>query len=269
MFPTTRHVPARGGPKAGAAARAFWFLGRLGRRRAARIAPWGDDVVEQSLTAHLRPCRWDEVADDELVLLLPPLLHPAAMARVGPLAADGPASRFLRAADEWREAAAEPDRAPRPARAPDRVQEILDRLHAAALNGQWSAAAYAAQAMPVEFPSLTPEEAAIGAVHARVHPAYADSRLALLHETLTVCCWIGHLATGRDALLPPAIAGPLAALLDSGASQARHGGDPAAAVVAHYADLAAGGATRLAASARAVARTGRTRLVRSRVPSIG
>ncbi len=268
MFGTARHLPASGGPGTGAAARAFWFLGRMGRRRAARIAPWGDGLVEQSLTAHLRPCRWDEVADDELVLLLPSLLHPAAMARVGPLAADGPASRFLRAADEWREATARPDRAPRPARAPNRVQQILDRLHAAALKGQWSAASCVAPPMPDEFPSLAPEDAAIGAVHARIHPAYADPRLALLHETLSVCCWLGHLAAGRDALLPPAIAGPLATLLDSGAPQARHGGDPAAAVVAHYADLAAGGATRLAASARAVARTGRTRLVRSCVPSI-
>ena len=105
-----------------------------------------------------------------------------------------------------------------------------------------------------------------GAIHARVNAAYADARLDYLHEPLMVAAWLGHLVAGRDALLPPLIAAPIASLIAGGLSATAQHPDPAATVVVRYA-AAAGGTRHLARIAAKVCRAGRPRLVRSTVLS--
>lgn len=217
------------------------FLSRFGGR-AARARPWGEDLVEQSLSALLYPSRWDDVGLDELVLLLPSLHHGM---RAAPQS--GAAAVFGAALAEWTHRSAQ---LPDPAAARD-VLAILDTLHQLALG----------------HPSdriLTTADAMRGAIYARVNAAYADARLDHLHEPLMVAAWIGHLVAGRDALLPTFIAVPLAALIAAGLSPSSRRQDVAAAIVVRYA--AAGGGTRhLARIAAKVCRSGRPRLVRSTV----
>ena len=224
-----------------------------GSRMPQPAAPWGDGLVEQSLASLYGPCSWDEVGEDELALLLPALTSPSAVARGG-----GPAPHFRNALQRW--TAITGDTPPRHRRDFDEVRRILETL----LRHAETACPGAAPSPGGSPPRLSVEEAALGAVHGCIHPAYADPRLAALHETLTVCCWLGHLYRGRDALLSPGIAAPLGALLTrDGASTGR--GDPAAGVVVHYA-AAGGGAKSLRHASRSVCKSGRPLLVRSTAP---
>ncbi len=209
---------------------------------AARPKPWGEDLVEQSLSTLLYPSRWDDVGLDELVFLLPSLHRGTRTSQPS-----GAAPVFREALAEWTQHAVQ---LPDPTAAHE-VLAILDTLHHLALG----------------HPSdriLTTADAMRGAIYARVNAAYADARLDHLHEPLMVAAWIGHLVAGRDALLPPLIAAPLASLIAGGLSSASRRPDAAGIVIARYA-AAAGGSKHLARIAAKVCRTGRPRLVRSTV----
>lgn len=61
------------------------------------------------------------------------------------------------------------------------------------------------------------EHRALGlAFHAGIHPAYVWSEALALHECATAMGWLGVVARGRDALLPPDIAATLADTIAAG-----------------------------------------------------
>lgn len=229
--PTTTHVASR---------RSGGFLGRLWAKDAARTRPWGEDLVEQSLSTLSYSSQWDDVGRDELVFLLPALHRETCAAHPS-----GVSTVFGDALAEWTERAAHSSD-PAAAR---HVLAILGTLHRLSVG-------HAGNRMP------TTAEAMTSAIYARVNSAYADARLDHLHEPLMVAAWLGHLVAGRDALLPPVIAEPLAWLITGGSAATSRHPDAAGTVIVRHA-AAAGGTTRLARLAAKVCRTGRPRLVRS------
>lgn len=93
-----------------------------------------------------------------------------------------------------------------------------------------------------------PAQAARLSLATRINAGRLWSALEPMHESLSAAAWLGWLASGRAALLPPSLA---AAVADALADDAL--GESVAAV---------GGARRLARIARAVRSDGRARIVR-------
>lgn len=224
--------------------------GLLSRFRRRGQGCWGDGLADQSLATLHYPASWSTVDRDELVFLLPSLTDPSSSGQPA-----GVAPFFLEALAEW--SGIEPTAPTADADRVLRIGSILDTLYRRALR---SAPAPAGQ--PAE--PLAPRDAVAGAIHSRIHPAYADPALAYLHETLTVAAWLGHLVCGRDAYLPPVIAAPLLQLLDEGSPATGRGGDDVAGQIVRY-SAAAGGARHLAGLAVRVVRTGQPRRIRSTV----
>lgn len=221
-------------------------VGVLGRLWAGppQPRPWGEGLVDQSLSTLFYRASWEDADRDELVFLLPSLRHGSRLHQPR-----GAGLVFHDALSEWTHRAALAS----DAAIAGAVLLIIEKLYGLAVGNA------------TDTP-LTTEEAMTGAVYARINSAYADPRLEHLHEPLMVAAWIGHLVAGRDALLPPIIAAPLASLIAAGLSSSSQVPDPAATVVVHYA-TAAGGAHHLARMAAKVSRSGHPRLVRSAMPA--
>ena len=102
-----------------ASRRQFGILGRLWAGTA-RPRPWGEDLIEQSLSTLLYPSRWDEVGHDELVFLLPSLHRGGGASQPS-----GAAAAFHDARAEWMQHAVNWSD-PTAAR---RVLDVLEMLH--------------------------------------------------------------------------------------------------------------------------------------------
>lgn len=157
---------------------------------------WGEDLAVDPFTAAFAPRRWAETDDDELVFYIPSLALPCLQSRLRLTALLGDAAWRLEAARTPADVAA-------------RRAGLLARAHAALLS-------------PV--PGLDEGEAALAGFVARVNPAYLDPALACLQETGALCAWLGIVAGGRDALLPPCLAEPLAEACGAWAGGGLHGG---------------------------------------------
>lgn len=202
------------------------------------MRPWGDGLVDLSYTTLLGPADWTRVDRDELVLFLPALARTGPCAGSG----DGPApfvrraldestaraadllARYLRrggGADGGAVAALHADLglgARAPAAAASRtfvmpglpqsrrtlrrrlVRELAVRACLAACLGDRERPERLRCATPGE--ALSPADAAIVALHARINAAYLDPALAYAHETFALAAWIGTATTGRPSLLP-------------------------------------------------------------------
>lgn len=121
---------------------------------------------------------------------------------------------------------------------------------------------------------LTLADVLVGSVHSRINGAYVYPQFESCHELLTLAAWLGVLLIGRPALLPPRIAHQLVHTLRDRMSTPGEIGGGRDELLHQYAELAVG-AGALLQHARAVERTGRSRLVRSsrcqmaRPPNLG
>lgn len=157
---------------------------------------WGENVAADPFAASFAPRRWAETDDDDLVFLVPTLSSPRLQGRLRLTALLHDAARRIASADLPPEVAA-------------RFAGLLARAHAGVAGAG---------------PSLGERDGALVAFAARVNPAYVDPAFACLHETGALCAWLGIVAGGRDALLPPCLAQPLCEACDAWAGQGFHGG---------------------------------------------
>jgi len=116
----------------------------------------------------------------------------------------------------------------------------------------------------VDWP-LTLADVVLVTVNARLNGLYVPPEFAHAHELLMAAALLGHLACGRAAYLPPAVAQSLADVL-SGRVPTAGEKDWCASIFRLYADLA-GGAEYTLALARRAAASGRPCLVRPPRPS--
>jgi hypothetical protein len=116
----------------------------------------------------------------------------------------------------------------------------------------------------VDWP-LTLTDVVLVTINARLNGLYVHPEFAHAHELLTAAALLGHLACGRAAYLPPAVAQSLADILSGRAPAAPSDKDGCASIVKLYAELA-GGADRLLSSARRTAASGRPCLIKPSRP---
>lgn len=162
---------------------------------------WGENLAADPFAASFAPRRWAEAEDDDLVFLVPTLASPRLPGRVRLTGLLHEAADRIAAADM-------------PAEVTTRFAGLLVRAQAGL--------AHAA-------PGLGERDAALIAFAARLNPAYVDPAFACLHETGALCAWLGIVAGGRDALLPPCLAQPLSEACDAWAGEGLHGGAAAIA----------------------------------------
>lgn len=112
----------------------------------------------------------------------------------------------------------------------------------------------------VDWP-LTLADVVLVTINARLNGLYVYPEFAHAHELLTATALLGHLACGRAAYLPPAVAQSLADVLSGRAPAAASETDWCACIVRLYAELA-GGAERMLSLARRTAASGRPCLVK-------
>jgi hypothetical protein len=122
-----------------------------------------------------------------------------------------------------------------------------------------------AQTPLVDWP-LTLADVVLVTINARLNGLYVHPEFAHAYELLTTAALLGHLACGRAAYLPPAVAQSLADILSGRAPTAAGEQDWCASIFRLYADLA-GGAEYMLALARRAAASGRPCLVRPPRPS--
>lgn len=252
---------------------------------------WGDGLCEQSLETALYPATWDTICSDELVFLMPSLMRPcpdpsnSACSRLASIVLEqihdhvhrvALASQPSRAAvgDDW-----DPSPAARfivssgvlalslrdlvamdaPAAAtgmpPLRggTRAIVYQLALLAELDRFYRDAAALARDPKALFERPLEQVAVASIGARINGAYVYRQYASHHELLSACAWIGHVLSGRDALMPPLVADVLCDVLTTGV---RTGpiADPTVQVIRCHAEQA-GGAARLLACARRVVAT--------------
>jgi hypothetical protein len=265
---------------------------------------WGDGLVEQSLTTAWYPCRWDDVSDDELVYLIPSLtarhdtprdegaispaafVEPALIARydaflrslsasgirrddaiaivlesgaVTSLVLDGALERRLSSGPLPTFTAAPIGPVTRDLLVFElSVLACLDQMHAAALCEVSKISHVRGAASP------SPADALVSSIHARLNAAYFYPDYVCLHELLATGAWLGHLLSGRSALMPVFVA---ECLTESIATAGCRDADACRRVLTAHADLAIG-SKRLLAMARRVRSSGTPIVVGSRrIPS--
>jgi hypothetical protein len=116
----------------------------------------------------------------------------------------------------------------------------------------------------VDWP-LSLSDVVLASINARLNAAYVHPEFAHAHELLTAAALLGHLAGGREALIPPHIAQSLVDLLSGDAEAASGEDDWCAPILRMYAELA-GGAEHILGFAGRAAASGRPCLARPRHP---
>lgn len=275
------------------------WLGSLrgGRSRADAQAPWGEGLVELSLSSRLDAATWNDVSADELVWLNPALTAVRDAGRTSAIAAllldaierlaadaasrigAGGASRGHGAVDLLRRLASIG------AISTASLEAMTGHRGGKVRNGPLIGGSTDHEALLACLsvlrlldrhmselsaergpgcPSQDEADIADGFVvslFARFNAAYLAPALASQHELLTCGTWLGHLLYGRDAWLPPGLA---AYLGDALALPRAH---CATTCLVHAAALAACDVTRLRSAAKRATTVGNPVLVRAR--SIG
>lgn len=192
------------------------------------VAPWGDGILDLSITTAWSPRSWSDMSDDELVLFHPGLLD-----------ADNPEfgrTPLLRAALQRRLGVSTTSSHP-----------MIRSLLAAIEDGA---------------PGLRHPQTLADALHASIHSscnaAYVYPHYAWAHELFAAGAWLGILQTGRAALMPEFIA---SVLRESFTSPQRN--EPVNAVLQQEAEIACGTGT-LLRRAEHVLRSGYSGLVKPR-----
>jgi hypothetical protein len=241
---------------------------------------WGNGLADLSLATLWYPASsWADVCDDEVVFLIPALASRGAIpGKPRPLAL----LRLALAAQAERAAAALVDAGV----AADQAAALHTIARAVATGNPCRSTARrsADRSWEAYLPSLPAlmifailqkmlwrlEDAAetdrrplaladvlIGSVHARVNGAYAVPEFASAHELLAAGAWIGHVLSGRPAMMPVAIAGCFLDVLTRDHSETA---SVERILLTHYAE-AAGGLGHVLAVARRVLKGGRAVLM--------
>lgn len=141
-----------------------------------RPEPWGAGIVDEGSDLLGVRTRWDEVAADELVHLMPGLPREHSGARLAPILAEALARR----------------------EADPLGDDPAVRGHAVAWLRAARRAVESGEAVPAQPGFL---EAACLGWETGVNGGYLVPEANLLHETLAAAAWLGHVCRGRDALL--------------------------------------------------------------------
>lgn len=234
------------------------------------MAPWGEGLIDQTVSDWWYPVTWDTVAPDELVVLNPSL---AAQ----PLCTDKGAEQFLRRALSRRLAssvrafnASVPEFHLLAARAAMRDASAIEVDPVAATEGaasnpyfRWldesqkrstkasarelaafelaairSIALLCSAANPSEdkcFDGIDLSQTLVASIHSGLNGAYVCPSLAFAHELLAVGTWLGHVLRGRPALMPSFIADACSDWLSPRASS-----DQCTAILQMHAEIAVG-----------------------------
>lgn len=235
---------------------------------------WGDGLVEQSLSTLYYCHSWHDVDDDELVFYLPGLaaavcdastpLAPELRAVLGRRA--GTLRSLLRRFGEETGQLAIQARSARntwmhtpqsiatdlPFSRPE-LRTVTERLEAA----------IDCLAAPSAGRALSFTDALLLSIHTQCNGAYLNPRFGSSHMMFTCAAWIGLIAYGRSALLPPSIAEGLGSYL-APAAEATPDGQSSDRVLQRYADWCAGRG-RLLQLARRSAETGSVILVKPKL----
>lgn len=254
-------------------------------RRPDEVGAWGDGLVDLSLATLWYPTNWADVGDDEIVFLIPSLASRAipstdalpiallrsalsthvgraagALVAAGAAADEAAAARIVDRALATADIDATDDSWPSPGRAVVEggqhrrpwlpalmiafvLRRVLRRLEGTAAAAQRP---------------LSLADALVLSVHTKFNGAYGQPEFAFAHELLTAGAWIGHVLSGRRALMPMAVAG---CFLDVLTRDNADGASVEQALLTHYAE-AAGGVDRLLAVSRRVVKGGRPLLMR-------
>jgi hypothetical protein len=279
----------------------LWHINKTGQalsRTPAAADAWGAGLIDQSLATAWYPADWDNVTDDELVLLLPSLCNsphgqqsaPGLRGPIGYLTrtlnarVDAIARRITRksglmAAADTRDrliaggllSSIEAHRQNTTTgsdngRLPDwLIAELVhlaytDRMLGDALGN--AAPNVAARAPLVDW-QLSLSDVVVASISARLNGAYVYPEHAYAHELLALAALLGHLIEGRTVYLPPSIAGTLLDIIRAKPSA----DDQTAAVLRAYLEWA-GGANRLMLWARLVNATGVARRIAPRAAMV-
>lgn len=255
---------------------------------------WGDGLLECSLTTLWYPADWATIDADELLFLTPSLcsirstgsydsgpapyieqrfaglIHTAALrlgsATTGAAAealdrirASGAIDAFLSNgyASQAFDLDAPRAASPAPLR-PDAWDVWLHELFALACVDRmlWDAAPSSGDSAPallLERAGLI--EALVASVHTQVNAGYVYPQYGYAHELLTCGAWLGLVAAGRPAYLPPSVAEVLIAYLDRPMTAGDDSEKTVADILGFYARLT-GGRDRLLRAARKVSASG-------------
>lgn len=199
---------------------------------------WGDGIVDGGLVSLWSARSWADVSDDELVFLIPNVLHAPTevsdgfAARIHRIRTSGGRSDALAQSPTRRKdgglnvfESGAADGVPAAGTARAILGEgWVDRLPGAASSGGSAAFASVVVAELDQFhrdaclsskqrAPATSAQAMFRSIHSGINAAYVYECFAPLHETLAVGTWTGHLLRGRRALLPPCLAEPLTGLI--------------------------------------------------------
>jgi hypothetical protein len=246
---------------------------------------WGNGLADLSLATLWYPAAsWADVWDDEVVFLIPALAsrgaipgepRPIALLRVALSAqAQRAAGALVAAGVAENQAAALQAISRAVATGNPRAADHAGPAGSRAADKSWEAYLPSLPALMI-FAILqgmllrlqdTPEtvghhlslaDVLVGSVHARINGAYAEPEFAFAHELLAAGAWIGHVLSGRPALMPVAIAGCFLDVLTRDRSETA---GVERILLTHYAE-AAGGLDHVLAVSRRVLKGGRPLLM--------
>lgn len=262
------------------------------RAKGASQRPWGDGLIECSLTTLWYGAEWSTIDTDELVFLAPSLcsaptpespasgpLHyienrfaaqiQATALKLGTYAGGGDVLARIRASGAINGFLARGSlsrisgldgvqRAARltPLRADQRGLWLHELFVLASIDRMLVDAAFpAGSAIPTAIERAGLAEALVASVHTRINAGYVYPAYAYAHELLMTGAWLGLLAAGRAAYMPAAVGDVLAAYLDRTPPSEDQEDAQIASILGFYAGLAGGG-DRLVRTARKVSRSG-------------
>lgn len=248
------------------------WVGAMSAAHAGRASrrPWGEGLLDQSLSTRCYNLTWSDVDPDELVWLFPALAARHDSDRVAVLGAfllraiEREHDALDAAVPAGRRAGATLDVAERgqPSGhvAYRREQDASDDWRVVASRSQIACLEAALQALPSPGKVvLSPADAVMVSLTAGFNAGYLDPTLAIGHEQYAAGAWIGQLLRGSSAWLPDGLA---VRLIDELASDgARSSPDEACARLLREAAAVSVGVNRLLTLARRVARTGAAELV--------
>lgn len=278
-----------------------------GQARAQRV--WGDGLLERSVTTLWYPADWSTVDADELLFLAPSLcstgskvscdsgpascieqrfaglIHMAAQ-RLDSVTPGGAAKAFARlqqsgaidaflsngnALQVFDRDDAPHTAEPAPLR-PDAWNAWLHELFALACVDRMLYDASPSSDDCASSPLLEQAglaEALVASVHTQINAGYVYRQYAYAHELLTCGAWLGLVAAGRPAYLPPSVAEVLITYLDCPTPAGDNAERTVADILGFYTNRT-GGRDRLVRAARKVCASGAPRFFAPRrlpVPS--
>ncbi|MFN3623004.1 MAG: hypothetical protein ACK4TP_02990 [Hyphomicrobium sp.] len=238
--------------------------------RTAAVAPWGEGLIDQSVSDWWYPVTWDTVAPDELVVLNPslaaqplctgkgaePFLRRALSRRlafsVHVFNASVPEFHLLAAhaamcdptaigvdpAADTESAATDPyfgwlDTSQKRLAGASAQELVAFELAAIRSIALLSGAANSSE--DPRFDGIDLGQTLVASIHSGLNGAYVCPSLAFAHELLAVGTWLGHVLRGRPALMPSFIADACADWLSPRAS-----GDQCTAILQMHAEIAVG-----------------------------